>query len=88
MLPELVNMTDESTVLEHTLHVRPPDSLARGCWGEGRVTLAGDAAHPLRPASGESTLPVLKAARIDKNRNGSRDMNVTLHALPHIEMWV
>ena len=52
MIKDLIDVTDESTVLEHNLHVRHPDSLAQGCWGAGRVTLVGDAAHPMRPASG------------------------------------
>ena len=49
---DLIDATDNETVLEHNMHVRHPDGLAQGYWGQGRVTLAGDAAHPLRPASG------------------------------------
>ena len=46
------DIIDAKTVVEHNMHVRHPDSLAQGYWGQGRVTLVGDAAHPLRPASG------------------------------------
>ena len=48
----LIDATDESTILEHNMYVRHPVSLSQGHWGKGRVTLVGDAAHPLRPASG------------------------------------
>ena len=34
------------------MYIRHPDSLSQGHWGKGRVTLVGDAAHPMRPASG------------------------------------
>lgn len=49
---DLIDATDESTILEHNMYVRHPVSLSQGHWGQGRVTLVGDAAHPLRPASG------------------------------------
>lgn len=52
MFADIIDATDDATVLEHNMHVRHPDGLAQGYWGQGRVTLAGDAAHPLRPASG------------------------------------
>lgn len=48
-----MNATDPATVVEHKLHIRQPSSLDRGHWGVGRVTLAGDAAHPMRPTNGE-----------------------------------
>ena len=56
MFADIIDATDDETVLEHDLHVRHPDSLAQGYWGQGRVTLAGDAAHPQRPASGMLTV--------------------------------
>lgn len=52
VITDLIDATDESTILEHNLYVRHPDSLSQGHWGTGRVTLVGDAAHPMRPASG------------------------------------
>ncbi len=52
MIRDVIDATDESTILEHNLHVRHPDSLAQGYWGKGRVILVGDAAHPIRLASG------------------------------------
>lgn len=56
LVAALIDATDESTILEHNMYVRHPDSLSHGHWGEGRVTLVGDAAHPVRPASGASAL--------------------------------
>lgn len=58
MITDIIDATDDKTILEHNMHVRHPDSLAQGYWGQGRVTLAGDAAHPVRPASG---MPALQA---------------------------
>lgn len=55
MFADIIDATDDETVVEHNMHVRHPDNLAQGYWGQGRVTLAGDAAHPLRPASGMLT---------------------------------
>ena len=52
LVMDLIDATDESTILEHNMHVRHADSLSQGHWGKGRVTLVGDAAHPMRPASG------------------------------------
>lgn len=52
LVAALIDATEESTILEHNMYVRHPDSLSQGHWGEGRVTLVGDAAHPVRPASG------------------------------------
>jgi len=56
IIKDIIDATDESTVLEHNMHVRHPDSLSQGFWGTGRVTLVGDAAHPMRPASGTPQL--------------------------------
>ena len=42
-----INATDPATALEHNLYVRHPNSLNRG--QVGRVTIVGDAAHPVRP---------------------------------------
>lgn len=56
MFADIIDATNDATVLEHNMHVRHPDGLAQGYWGQGRVTLAGDAAHPLRPASGISAV--------------------------------
>ena len=41
--------TDPGTVTEHGIFTRAPGALPPGGWGRGRVTLVGDAAHPVRP---------------------------------------
>jgi hypothetical protein len=48
--------TDPSTVTEHGIFTRPAESLPPDGWGRGRVTLVGDAAHPVRP-TGEYNSP-------------------------------
>eukprot|EP00208_Stichococcus_sp_RCC1054_P002083 CAMPEP_0206143986 /NCGR_PEP_ID=MMETSP1473-20131121/22587_1 /ASSEMBLY_ACC=CAM_ASM_001109 /TAXON_ID=1461547 /ORGANISM="Stichococcus sp, Strain RCC1054" /LENGTH=434 /DNA_ID=CAMNT_0053539643 /DNA_START=253 /DNA_END=1557 /DNA_ORIENTATION=- len=47
---QLVEATDPASVVEHGVWIRTP---ATGRWGRGRVTLCGDAAHPLRPTTGQ-----------------------------------
>jgi hypothetical protein len=41
--------TDPSTVSEHGIFTRSADAMPPDGWGRGRVTLVGDAAHPVRP---------------------------------------
>eukprot|EP00208_Stichococcus_sp_RCC1054_P001533 CAMPEP_0206142378 /NCGR_PEP_ID=MMETSP1473-20131121/16630_1 /ASSEMBLY_ACC=CAM_ASM_001109 /TAXON_ID=1461547 /ORGANISM="Stichococcus sp, Strain RCC1054" /LENGTH=440 /DNA_ID=CAMNT_0053537357 /DNA_START=156 /DNA_END=1478 /DNA_ORIENTATION=- len=46
---QVLEGTDPDTVVEHGMWTRS----VTGPWGRGRVTLSGDAAHPMRPATGQ-----------------------------------
>lgn len=48
-LTDLIAATDPDLVAEHGMWTRT----VTGGWGKGLVTLVGDAAHPVRPASGQ-----------------------------------
>ena len=60
-MQELIKLTDPGAIIEHGLFVRQAselDKYAETGWGKGRVTLIGDAAHPMRPTGG---LPLCQA---------------------------
>jgi 2-polyprenyl-6-methoxyphenol hydroxylase-like FAD-dependent oxidoreductase len=57
-VPALVEATDEGAILRTDLYDRPP--LRR--WGTGRVTLLGDAAHPMTPNLGQGAGQALEDA--------------------------
>jgi hypothetical protein len=46
---ELISVTPESTLVEHGVYVRPAASTSADSFGQGRVFVMGDAAHPMRP---------------------------------------
>jgi hypothetical protein len=46
---EVVRETDPRAVAEHGIFTRQAEALPADGWGRGRVTLIGDAAHPVRP---------------------------------------
>ena len=57
-IPSLVEGTDASAVLRNDIYDRPP---AR-TWSRGRVTLVGDAAHPMTPNLGQGACQALEDA--------------------------
>ncbi|MBK9712471.1 MAG: FAD-dependent monooxygenase [Kouleothrix sp.] len=52
----LIDATDEAAILHHDIHDRPP--LRR--WSVGRVTLLGDAAHPMTPNLGQGACQAIE----------------------------
>jgi len=58
-IPELIAATPEAAILHNDIVDRPP----HGRWGEGRVTLLGDAAHPMTPDLGQGANQALEDAQ-------------------------
>jgi 2-polyprenyl-6-methoxyphenol hydroxylase-like FAD-dependent oxidoreductase len=57
-IPALIAATDESAILRNDMYDRPPAHR----WSRGRVTLVGDAAHPMTPNSGQGACQALEDA--------------------------
>ena len=63
----IIDATDEAAIARHDVYDRPP---ARR-WGEGRLTLLGDAAHPMTNAAGQGANQTIEdavvlAARLER----------------------
>jgi len=55
---EVVEATEAAAILRTDLYDRPPLS----CWSQGRVTLLGDAAHPMLPNLGQGACQAIEDA--------------------------
>jgi 2-polyprenyl-6-methoxyphenol hydroxylase-like FAD-dependent oxidoreductase len=58
LVTEVVEATDESSIVRNNLYDRPPVR----SWSRGRVTLVGDAAHPMLPNSAQGACQALEDA--------------------------
>jgi len=58
-VPDLIAETEERVIRRDDLYDRAPLS---GSWGEGRVTLLGDAAHPATPNLGQGACQAIEDA--------------------------
>jgi 2-polyprenyl-6-methoxyphenol hydroxylase-like FAD-dependent oxidoreductase len=59
-VPELIEATPDENILRNVTCDRPP----AGRWGEGRVTLLGDAAHPVTPNLGQGGCLAIEDAAV------------------------
>jgi 2-polyprenyl-6-methoxyphenol hydroxylase-like FAD-dependent oxidoreductase len=55
-VPALIAATQEAAILRNDMYDRPP----AGRWSGGRVTLVGDAAHPMTPNQGQGACQALE----------------------------
>jgi 2-polyprenyl-6-methoxyphenol hydroxylase-like FAD-dependent oxidoreductase len=55
-VPSLIAATTDAAILRNDMYDRPPASH----WSRGRVTLAGDAAHPMSPNQGQGACQALE----------------------------
>lgn len=57
-IPAVIKRTPPAAILQNDIHDREPASR----WGEGRVTLLGDAAHPMTPDLGQGACQAMEDA--------------------------
>jgi 2-polyprenyl-6-methoxyphenol hydroxylase-like FAD-dependent oxidoreductase len=57
-VPTVIEATDEAAILRNDIYDRPP----LHHWSQGRVTLLGDAAHPMTPNIGQGACQAIEDA--------------------------
>jgi 2-polyprenyl-6-methoxyphenol hydroxylase-like FAD-dependent oxidoreductase len=79
-IPALIESTDADAIEPTFTYDRPP----RRTWGRGRVTLLGDAAHPMKPNIGQGAAQALEDAVVLASCvPASRDPEEALRAYEH-----
>lgn len=74
---EAVGATEESRILRTDLYDREPASR----WGEGRITLLGDAAHPMTPHLGQGACQAIEdAVVLGESLSGAASVDAGLRA--------
>ena len=59
-IPELIDATPDDAIVATDLYDRPP----QWPWGEGRISLLGDAAHPMTPNLGQGACQAIEDAYV------------------------
>jgi len=76
-IPEMIEASDEADILRNDVYDRPPAPR----WGAGRVTLLGDAAHPMTPDLGQGACSAIEDGfALGRALDGVSDLEAGLRA--------
>ena len=79
----IVAATDSEAILRTDIYDRPP----LRSWSVGRVTLLGDAAHPMTPSQGQGACQALEdAVALGRSLEGGRDVRDAFRAYERVRL--